>query len=185
MLWSCRIPQAKPDWAGSIAGVKIPRESRVLQVLLAEQSGLLPSILHECVEAVLGGTALQEMFAFRPDGARFLAVSEEPCLCKRSGVKLGVLVMFRERELLSASTDTAVYTRSITNTVSLPQVLFVAGKDHPRARYSDWVLQEARGAAVNELKADPLPFWSPFTTKREGCQTLAESCFWTDKSIWI
>lgn len=155
-------------------------------MLSAEQSGLLPSILHECVEAVLGGTALQEMFAFRPDEARFLAVSREPCLRKTSDVKLGVSVTFQDRELPSASTDTAVYTRSITNNaVSLPQVPFVAGKGHPRARYSDRVLQVAWGAAVNELKAYSLPFWSPFTMKREGYQTLAESCFWTDKSIWI
>lgn len=48
MLWSRRIPQAKPDWAGSIAGVTIPRESHVPQVVLAELSALLPSTGQEC-----------------------------------------------------------------------------------------------------------------------------------------
>lgn len=66
----------------SIVGVKIPRESHVLQVFLTEQSGLLPSILHECAETVLGGTVLQEMAAFFADEAMFLAISKEPTLEK-------------------------------------------------------------------------------------------------------
>lgn len=78
--------------------MKIPRESHVLQVVLTEQSGLLPSILHECVETVLGGTALQEMVAFFAAEASFLAISKEPTLWKRKDIKLGVLVKFQERE---------------------------------------------------------------------------------------
>lgn len=46
-----------------------------MQVLLTEQSGFLPSILHERVGTVLGGTALQEMLAFFADETRFLAIN--------------------------------------------------------------------------------------------------------------
>lgn len=57
--------------------------------------------MHECVETVLGGTALQEMFASCVDEVRFLAVSEEFTLHERSDVKLSVLVKHQERELHS------------------------------------------------------------------------------------
>lgn len=56
--------------------------------------------MHECVETVLGGTALQEMFASRVE-VKFLAVSEEFTLHERSDVKLSVLVKRQERELHS------------------------------------------------------------------------------------
>lgn len=57
--------------------------------------------MHECVETVLGGTALQEMFASRVDEVRFLAISEECTPHKRSDVKLSVLVKCEEREIHS------------------------------------------------------------------------------------
>lgn len=106
-----------------------------MQVLLTEQSGFLPSILHECVGTVLGGTALQEMVAFFADETRFIGIN--PLSAK--GVKLSVLVKFQERKRSSASIDTHCSLRqeSISNIIFLPQVLLVAGKDHPRTSCRD------------------------------------------------
>lgn len=121
MLRSCEIPQAKRDWAGSIVGVKIPRESHVPQVLLTEPS---PSPLHSAgmCAAVLGGSALQEMVPTS-------AIPKEPSLWKRKHIKLGVLFKFQEGELPSAFTGTHIsfYQVHVNIILFLPQ-------DHPGTR---------------------------------------------------
>lgn len=96
--------------------------------------------MHECVETVLGGTALQEMFVSHVDEVKFLAISEEFTLHERSDVKLSVLVKCKERELHSFPyLLIEEYIKSITaNIIFLPRVLFVAGKDQPRDRHRGW-----------------------------------------------
>lgn len=90
MLRSRRIPQAKHDCTESIAGVKIPRESHVPQVVLPELSVLPPCALRNVRGSARGQCAARDGSDLRA-WSQLSAGPTGPILRKRKRINLGAI----------------------------------------------------------------------------------------------